>query len=84
VSDDAELIEYVRTRVGAEHGLTEAQSRRLVGTTLKALHDDASSMAKELDVDDPSAQARDDGGRYARREHDGASMNAIIRQAAGR
>jgi hypothetical protein len=52
VSDDAELIEYVRTRVGAEHGLTEAQSRRLVGTTLKALHDDASSMAKELDVDE--------------------------------
>src|SRR5262249_22080722 len=85
--DDGTMT-YLRAAVGREHGLTEQQSRRLVGSTLKALHDDAASMATELGVDDPYAtdqgQARDDGGRFARSGGTGGDMNRLIRQASGR
>jgi hypothetical protein len=81
---DDETMAYLRAAVAREHGLTEAQSRRLVGSTLKTLHADASVMATELGVDDPheSGQARDDGGRFARAT--AGDMNTIIRAASGR
>jgi hypothetical protein len=66
--------------------LSEAQSRRLIGTTSKTLHADAATMANELGVDDPysseSSQARDEGGRFA--ASSGRDMNRIIRAASGR
>jgi hypothetical protein len=60
-----------------------AQSARLVGSTLKTLHADASVMAGELGVDDPyePPQARDDAGRFA---GSGRNMNRVIREASGR
>jgi hypothetical protein len=83
VSDD-ELIEYAKVAVGREHGLTEAQACRLVGSSLKELHADAATMAGELGVEDPyqpePGRARDDAGRFA----GSAGMNAIIRKASGR
>jgi hypothetical protein len=79
---------YLRVAVGREHGLSEAQSRRLVGSTLKALHDDAATMANELGVDDPypadQGRSRDQTGRFASSGGAGVDMNAAIRQAAGR
>jgi hypothetical protein len=67
--DDDELLGYARTAAGREHGLSEAQSKRLVGGTLRELHPDAAAMTKELGVDDPyetGQQARDESGRFAR------------------
>jgi hypothetical protein len=56
---DNELIEYAKVAVGREHGLTEAQARRLVGSPLNVLHADAATMAGELGVESPYAPSRD-------------------------
>jgi hypothetical protein len=88
-NDRDELLAYVRVAVGSAHGLTEAQSRRLVGSSLRALHDDAATMAGELGIEDPytpdTGPARDGAGRFAA-SRGGASgdMNRIIREASGR
>jgi hypothetical protein len=75
---DDETLNYLKQSIAREHGLSEAQSRRLVGSTLRDLHADAVEMAKELGLRDPTVQTRDAGGRYA------TDVNALIRQAAGR
>ena len=78
--DDPELVAAAKSYVGQQHGLSEQQSRRLQGDTLRELHTDAVLMAKELGlvVDD---RARDESGRFATA---GRSMNEQIRSAAGR
>jgi hypothetical protein len=85
--DRDELLEYARIAVGREHGLSEAQARRLVGGSLRELHADAAQMASELGVDDPhptdQGQARDQGGRFAS-SGEGRDMNRLIREASGR
>jgi hypothetical protein len=43
-----ELLSYVRTKVGAEFELSEAQAARLQGMTLSALRTDARKMRAEL------------------------------------
>jgi hypothetical protein len=82
--DDAELLAYVRARVGDEYGLSEAQGARLRGSTLGELRDDARAMRAELGLE-PIAEGatRDERGRYASGDV-GADMNRAIRQAAGR
>ena len=81
MDDDAlaKLVEAAKLSVGHEHGLTDVQSRRLVGLTVNELHTDAKAMCRELGVPDPSEQSRDQGGRFQPR-----SMNEAIRAAAGR
>jgi hypothetical protein len=84
VGDDGDLIGYVKTKVGEAAGLTEAQARRLTGSTLREIEADAKTMAKELGlvVED---RARDEGGRFVSGgESEGRTMNRIIREAAGR
>ena len=85
---DDEVLAIAKASIGAQYGLSDAQSRRLVGTTAAEIKADAKAMARELgiavDDDDDRARddrARDDRGRYATT---GRSMNAIIRQASGR
>jgi hypothetical protein len=39
---DEETFDYLRAAVGREHGLSEAQGRRLVGATLGGLRGNAS------------------------------------------
>lgn len=56
---DNELIDYAKVAVGREHGLTEAQARRLVGSSLNVLHADAATMAGELGVENRYAPSRD-------------------------
>jgi hypothetical protein len=77
--DDQALIDYAKLAVGREHGLSDSEARRLNGSTIAALHRDATAMCKELGRVDLTERARDELGRYA-----GDDMNAIIRRAAGR
>jgi hypothetical protein len=79
---DDELVEHAKESIGRAHGLSAAQSKRLVGSTSEALHADARVMASELGVTDPTLQKRDEQGRYAGGER--VDMNRAIRQAAGR
>jgi hypothetical protein len=83
VSDDAELLDYVRSKVADEYGLSEAQGRRLRGATVRELRADAAEMRSELGLEplDEGAQ-RDERGRFATGA--GSDMNRAIRQAAGR
>ena len=82
---DHELLNYVRVAVGREHALTEAQSRRLNGTTLDELHEDAKRMNLELGKQDPTLPARGADGQFTvRTDDDGSSMTRLLRQAAGR
>jgi hypothetical protein len=89
VDDDAlaKLIEAAKLSVGREHGLDDAASRRLAGSTVDELHTDAKAMAREVGAHDPTERerARDDGGRF-RTVGDavGLDMNQLIRQASGR
>jgi hypothetical protein len=85
---DDELVAIARSAIGAEHGLTPAQSERLIGSSAAEIRADAKLMAKELGLvadDDPP---RDRGGRFARSggvyDTRGLDMNRIIRQATGR
>jgi len=87
--DADELVEYAKIAVGREHGLSAPQARRLVGSSLRELHADATTMAQELAIDDPytpePGQTRDGGGRFAAAGgNTGGDMNAIIRAASGR
>lgn len=86
MADDAELREYVRLQVGLEHGLTEAQARRLKGATLAELRADAQEMRLELGLEPigEGAARRDDRGRFASAAAGGVDMNRIIRAASGR
>jgi hypothetical protein len=81
---DDELRAIAKTAIGAEVGLSAAQSARLVGDSAEALRLDAKTMAKELGiaVDEPG---RDERGRF-RTVGDavGNDMNRIIREASGR
>ncbi len=83
MDDDAasKLLEYVRVTVGREHGLDEAASRRLSGSTIDELHADARALAQEIGVRDPTLRARHGDGQFAGA---GGDMNRIIRSAAGR
>jgi hypothetical protein len=76
---DAETLSYLRTRIAQEAGLPEQHAQRLIGGSLRELRDDAKQMARELGiaVDD---RERDEQGRF----RSGASMNEILRSAAGR
>jgi hypothetical protein len=87
MGDDPELLAYVKSRVAAEHGLTEAQASRLRGATVGELRGDAAAMRDELGlapVEPPgeSAAQRDDRGRFA--GPGPVDMNRIIRRASGR
>jgi hypothetical protein len=78
---DNGLLALAKTAIGAEHGLSAAQARRLVGSSAAELHDDAKRMAKELGQPDPSERSRDERGRYSGEHID---MNRLIRGVAGR
>jgi hypothetical protein len=89
---DDELLSIAKTAIGAEIGLTAAQSRRLSGTSAAELRADALDMGRELGIvaDAPPAP-RDHGGRFAaaggiydQRERGGLDMNRLIREASGR
>jgi hypothetical protein len=80
--DDETLAEFVaaaKRDVARAHGIDEQQAYRLVGGSMSELHKDAASMARELGVDDPTARARDEGGRFTPQD-----FNRAIRAAAGR
>lgn len=84
MTDDAELLDYVRARVGDEFGLSEAQGGRLRGRTLAELRDDAAEMRRELNLPPlDEGASRDERGRFTT---GGAAddMNRIIREASGR
>jgi hypothetical protein len=74
----AELFDAAKRDVARAHGLSERDAHRLVGSTIGELHADATAMANELGVRDPTLRARDDAGRFS------GDMNARIRAAAGR
>jgi hypothetical protein len=79
----AKLLEAAKLSVGREHGLDDAASRRLAGADVDELHRDATAMARELGIADPTQQRRNQGGRYATSgEH--LDVNQLIRQATGR
>ena len=80
-SDD--LIEIAKTAIGAEVGLSPAQSRRLVGGSADELRRDAREMAREFGLAVDDDQRRDQAGRYASAA-DGRSMNELIRAVSGR
>jgi hypothetical protein len=83
--DHGELLAYARTAVGREIGLSEGQSKRIVGFTLEETRLDAKAMAKELglvDDEDDDARDRDERGRFTKT--DTATANRAIRAAAGR
>jgi hypothetical protein len=83
-ADDHELVAIARASIAAHYGLSEAQSRRLVGQTAAELRADARLVARELgiavdDDDDGDGVQRDEHGRFA-----GRDMNKTIRAASGR
>jgi excisionase family DNA binding protein len=83
--DELELIDYVRSRVAHEAGLSPAQGARLRGSTVAELRSDARAMRDELGLeplDDDGATSRDGRGRF--RKGDIVDMNRIIRDASGR
>lgn len=80
---DADLYETARAAIGQQYGLTPAQSKRLKGTTAADLHDDAKAMRSELGLGPVRERERDEQGRFIAGEN-GADMNALIRQRAGR
>ncbi len=81
----AAQLESARLRAASKHGLTEAQARRLVGSTAEELEADAQEFAKEL-------ATGTNGGRKTADLKQGArgpatpdqDPNAWIRRAAGR
>jgi hypothetical protein len=88
--DDDELFAIARESIGARFELSPAQSARLRGTTRKELEAEARAMRRELQLPDLDEGAehderrRDERGRFASGEPSGASMNVLIRRAAGR
>jgi hypothetical protein len=80
---DDELLSIARASIGAEVGLSPAQSCRLIGETAADLRLDAKAMARELGLVTDADPPRDHGGRFAK---SGGiyDMNAMIRRAAGR
>jgi hypothetical protein len=72
---DDELLEVGRNAIASHYGLTPAQARRLHGDTAVELRTDAQAMRAELGL--PPLDDRD-------RDDHGASMNRLIRSAAGR
>jgi hypothetical protein len=80
---DDELLLAAKAQIGSQHGLSAAQSARLVGDTAEAVHRDARAMANELNVYDPSERSRDETGRFTG-DADRRDMNRLIREAAGR
>jgi hypothetical protein len=81
---DDELLALARVEVGRQHGLSAAQSARLIGDSAAALHRDAAQMCRELGIVDLRERTRDRAGRYASSESDSRSINALIRAASGR
>jgi hypothetical protein len=82
--DDEELLDFVRSRIADEYGLSEAQGRRLRGVTLGQLRDDARAMRAELGFE-PLAEGatRDQQGRFTTAGN-ATDMNTVIRRASGR
>lgn len=78
MSDDAELIAYVRSRVGDEYGLTEAQARRLRGATVREFRADAKAMRDELDLEPRPRGPQAARGRRARRRGAWAARPASL------
>jgi hypothetical protein len=79
----SDLAEIGRVSIGVnEFGLSEAQSRRLRGSSADEVRADAKQMRKELGLPTLDERKRDEEGRYAR--SGGSDMNRIIREAAGR
>jgi hypothetical protein len=84
MSDDAELLDYVRARVGDEYGLSEAQAARLRGRSLGELRADAKAMRSELGLEPlDEGAARDEAGRFTAAGN-AVDMNTAIRRASGR
>jgi hypothetical protein len=80
---DEKIVGYAKLQIGREHGLDEAASRRLAGSTADELHADANAMAREVGAYDPTERARDEGGRFT--NADGKiDVNQLIRAATGR
>jgi hypothetical protein len=83
---DDDTLDYLRVTVGRDFDLSEPQARRLRGTTVAALKQDARAMRRELglaveDDDERDGVQRDERGRFTGA---GNAMNRIIRQASGR
>jgi hypothetical protein len=76
----AELLAAAKRDVARTHGIDERHAPRITGATMSELHKDATALARELGVDDPTAKPRDEGGRFAGK----SEMDRAIRSAAGR
>jgi hypothetical protein len=76
---DDDTLDYLKLAVAREYELSESQGRRLQGTTVTALKDDARAMRRELQMPDLDERDRDEHGRFK-----GRSMNDAIRATAGR
>lgn len=76
----AEFVAAAKRDVARAHGIDERHAARITGSTMTELHKDATSMALELGVDDPTQKPRDEGGRFAGK----SGMDQMIRAAAGR
>jgi hypothetical protein len=82
---DDELVSIAKTSIGAEFGLSPAQSARLRGDNARALRHDAQEMRRELGLDPTDDRERDEQGRFAsKKPTTGEGFNAAIRRAAGR
>jgi hypothetical protein len=88
MGDDGELdlLDYVRSRVADEYGLTAAQGARLHGSTVTELRSDARAMRDELGLEPLADGAtRDERGRFrSTSDAAGDGMNRFIRRASGR
>jgi hypothetical protein len=51
---DDEMLLYAKRGIAREHGLSERDAHRLVGTTAAELHADAKAMAGEVGAGDPT------------------------------
>lgn len=80
----AALLDAARMRAATIHGLTEAQARRLVGSTPEELEADAKEFAKELGTTNGARKPADlkQGSRGPSQQQE--DPNAWIRRAAGR
>jgi hypothetical protein len=80
-----ELLDFARSRIASEFGLSEPQGRRLRGRSLSELRNDAAEMRSELGLQ-PLAEGatRDQHGRFTTAGKNATDMNRIIREASGR
>ena len=63
---DDELVSIAKTSIGAEFGLSPAQSARLRGDNARALRHDAQEMRRELGLTPVDDRPRGQAGRFAK------------------